>query len=66
MESIREKGDIYLDKYAGWYSVRDEAFYSNDEVTDNENGEKIAPTGSICEWVEEPSYFLNFLPGRIN
>ncbi len=55
---LEEKGEIYLDKYAGWYSVRDEAFYSEDEITENDNGEKIAPNGSILEWVEEPSYFF--------
>ena len=55
---LEKKGDIYLGKYSGWYSVRDEAFYSNDELNENNNGDKIAPSGSVCEWVEEPSYFF--------
>ena len=55
---LERTGDIYLDKYSGWYSIRDEAFYSNDEITDNAKGEKTAPNGSIVEWVEEPSYFF--------
>ncbi len=46
-------GDIYLGKYAGWYSVRDEAFYAEDELVDGK-----APTGAPVEWVEEPSYFF--------
>ncbi len=48
-----EKGDIYIGKYAGWYAVRDEAFYAESELV---NGK--APTGADVEWVEEPSYFF--------
>ncbi len=55
---LKEKGYIYEDKYAGWYSVRDEAFYSESELIDGEGGEKLAPTGAPVEWVEEPSYFF--------
>jgi methionyl-tRNA synthetase len=47
-------GDIYLSKYCGWYSTRDEAFYEEKELSD----EKLAPTGSPVEWVEEPCYFF--------
>jgi methionyl-tRNA synthetase len=51
-------GDIYLDKYSGWYSVSDEAFYDEDEIEDNE-GKKISrSSGSAVEWVEEDSYFF--------
>ena len=51
-------GDIYLDKYSGWYSVSDEAFYDEDEIEDNK-GKKISKTsGSPVEWVEEESYFF--------
>lgn len=46
-------GDIYLGSYAGWYSVRDEAFYNESELIDGK-----APTGAPVEWVEEPSYFF--------
>jgi methionyl-tRNA synthetase len=53
-----DSGDIYLDKYSGWYSVSDEAFYDEDEI-DEKNGEKISKTsGSFVEWVEEESYFF--------
>ncbi len=53
-----KSGDIYLDKYKGWYSVSDEAYYDNDEIEDK-NGSKIAKSsGSKVEWVEEESYFF--------
>src|SRR5690606_38596524 len=41
-----------------WYSVRDEAFYGEGELTAGANGEKLAPTGAPVEWVEEESYFF--------
>ncbi len=50
--------DIYLDKYSGWYSVSDEAYYDNDEIEDKD-GKKISSiSGSLVEWVEEESYFF--------
>ena len=53
-----KSGDIYLDKYSGWYSVSDEAYYDKDEI-DEKNGKKISKTsGSAVEWVEEESYFF--------
>lgn len=52
------KGDIYLGAYEGWYSVRDEAFYAEDELVKGEGGAKLAPTGAPVEWVKEPSYFF--------
>jgi Methionyl-tRNA synthetase len=55
---LEKKGEIYLSKYSGWYSVSDEAFYSEDEVVEN-NGSKISKiSGSLVEWVEEESYFF--------
>jgi len=56
---LEEKGAIRLDKYAGWYAVRDEAYYTEDELNDGPDGEKIAPSGAECEWVEEESLFFN-------
>ena len=51
-------GDIYLDKYSGWYSVSDEAFYDEDEI-EIKNGKKISKSsGSPVEWLEEESYFF--------
>lgn len=55
---LEGKGFIYEASYAGWYSVRDEAFYAESELTTGETGEKLAPTGAPVEWVEEPSYFF--------
>ena len=57
-QRLIERGEIYLDKYAGWYAVRDEAYYAEDELTTGPNGKKIAPSGAEVEWVEEPSYFF--------
>ncbi|MDP6872325.1 MAG: methionine--tRNA ligase [Alphaproteobacteria bacterium] len=56
--AMADNGDIYLDSYAGWYSVRDEAYYAEDELSDGANGEKLSPFGAPVEWVEEPSYFF--------
>lgn len=55
---IAAAGDIYLGGYAGWYSVRDEAYFAEDELTSGPNGKKFAPSGAEVEWVEEPSYFF--------
>jgi methionyl-tRNA synthetase len=53
-----ESGDIYLSKYAGWYSVSDEAYYTEDEIL-NKEGKKIAKSsGSTVDWFEEESYFF--------
>lgn len=53
-----KRGEIYLDKYAGWYAVRDEAYYAEDELTTRADGKKIAPSGAEVEWMEEESYFF--------
>ena len=55
---MEANGDIYLSKYSGWYSVRDEAFFGEDELTAGEGGKKFAPSGAPVEWVEEESYFF--------
>jgi methionyl-tRNA synthetase len=54
---MEANGDIYLAKYSGWYSVRDEAYYDEGEITEVE-GKKLAPTGTPVEWVEEESWFF--------
>jgi methionyl-tRNA synthetase len=51
-------GDIYLDSYAGWYSVRDEAYYAEDETVLGEDKVRRGPQGTPVEWVEEKSYFF--------
>jgi methionyl-tRNA synthetase len=55
---MEANGDIYLDKYAGWYSVRDEAYYDEGELTKQPDGTWRAPTGTPVEWIEEESYFF--------
>ncbi|MGD9867441.1 MAG: methionine--tRNA ligase [Hyphomicrobiales bacterium] len=55
---MEANGDIYLDKYAGWYSVRDEAYYDEGELTQGEGGKKLSSQGTPVEWVEEESYFF--------
>src|SRR4051812_13357402 len=57
-QRMEAAGDIYLDKYSGWYSVRDEAYYDEDETKLTEKGERIGPQGTPVEWVEEESYFF--------
>jgi len=51
-------GDIYLDRYEGWYSVRDEAFYAEDELIDGPDGARLSPQGTPVEWTTEESYFF--------
>src|SRR6266436_8735414 len=55
---MAENGDIYLDSYAGWYSVRDEAYYAEDETKLGEDNVRRGPQGTPVEWVEENSYFF--------
>ncbi|WP_264337322.1 methionine--tRNA ligase [Wolbachia endosymbiont (group B) of Dolichovespula media] len=50
---LEERGQIYLDSYSGWYSVRDEAFYQESELIDGR-----APTGAEVQWIKEESYFF--------
>ena len=56
--AMEEKGDLYLGRYEGWYSVRDEAFYDESELTDGEGGEKLSPQGTPVEWTAEESWFF--------
>lgn len=53
-KQLEDSGNIYKGKYSGWYSVRDEAYYSAEELTK----EGLASTGASVEWVEESSYFF--------
>ncbi|WP_029618181.1 methionine--tRNA ligase [Pseudorhizobium marinum] len=54
---MADNGDIYKDSYAGWYSVRDEAYYQEGE-TEVRDGVRYGPQGTPVEWVEEESYFF--------
>jgi len=55
---MADNGDIYLDIYAGWYSVRDEAYYDVSETRLDDKGQRIGPQNTPVEWVEEESYFF--------
>src|SRR5215207_9665063 len=55
---MEKAGDIYLDTYAGWYSVRDEAFYDESETQLDANGVRLGPQGTPVEWTEERTYFF--------
>jgi methionyl-tRNA synthetase len=55
---MQQNGDIYIDTYAGWYSVRDEAYYAEDETVVGEDTVRRGPQGTPVEWVEEKSYFF--------
>ena len=57
-KAMEENGDLYLDSYEGWYSVRDEAYYEADELTMAEGGARLSPQGTPVEWVEEESWFF--------
>ncbi|BDA84625.1 methionine--tRNA ligase [Aureimonas sp. SA4125] len=55
---MQDAGDIYKDAYSGWYSVRDEAYYAEDETVLREDGKRFGPQGTPVTWVEEESYFF--------
>ena len=57
-ERLASAGQIYLGEYSGWYSIRDEAFYGEDELERQVDGSLVAPSGAPVEWLSEPSYFF--------
>ena len=52
------KDDLYLGRYEGWYSVRDEAYYDEDELVEGEDGAKLSPQGTPVEWTVEETWFF--------
>ena len=57
-KAMEERGDLYLDRYEGWYSVRDEAYYEEEELNVGDEGEKLSPQGTPVEWTVEESWFF--------
>ena len=57
-KAMEANGDLYLDRYEGWYSVRDEAFYAESELIEGEGGEKLSPQGTPVEWTAEETWFF--------
>ncbi|HZF42054.1 MAG TPA: methionine--tRNA ligase [Sphingomonadaceae bacterium] len=56
-DAMAARGDIYLGRYEGWYSVRDEAFYDEKELT-GEGNARLSPQGTAVEWTVEESWFF--------
>ncbi|WP_343518392.1 methionine--tRNA ligase [Sphingomonas sp.] len=57
-QAMEANGDLYLDRYEGWYSVRDEAFYEEKELTEGEGGVRLSPQGTPVEWTAEETWFF--------
>lgn len=57
-KALEANGDLYLDRYEGWYSVRDEAFYDEKELVEGEGGAKLSPQGTPVTWTAEESWFF--------
>jgi methionyl-tRNA synthetase len=57
-KAMADKGDIYLGRYEGWYSVRDEAYYDEKELVTADSGERLSPQGTEVEWTVEESWFF--------
>ncbi|PWG01223.1 methionine--tRNA ligase [Sphingosinicella humi] len=57
-QAMVDAGDVYLGRYEGWYSVRDEAYYDEKELVTAETGEKLSPQGTLVEWTVEESWFF--------
>ncbi len=57
-KAMEASGDLYLDRYEGWYSVRDEAFYDESELIRSEEGEQLSPQGTPVEWTAEETWFF--------
>src|ERR1700680_370871 len=51
-ERMAKNGDIYLSKYSGWYSVRDEAYYDVSETRLDDKCQRVGPQGTPVDWVE--------------
>lgn len=57
-QRMEAAGDLYLDRYEGWYSVRDEAYYDESELIEGEGGAKLSPQHTPVEWTVEESWFF--------
>lgn len=57
-KAMEASGDLYLDRYEGWYSVRDEAFYDEKELVDGDRGVRLSPQGTPVEWTTEETWFF--------
>ncbi len=55
---LADRGEIYLGHYEGWYSLRDETFFNDDELLTRPDGTRVSPFGAPVEWVREPNYLF--------
>ena len=63
---LLESGDIYLSKYAGWYSVSDEAYYTEDEIINDNKKKYLNLLAQLLIGLKKNHIFLNYLHGKIN
>ncbi|MBW1604809.1 methionine--tRNA ligase [Lactobacillus sp. Sy-1] len=63
-QKLQDNGDIYLGEYTGWYSVSDEEYFTESQLSEvykdddgNVTGGK-APSGHEVQLVHEPCYFF--------
>jgi methionyl-tRNA synthetase len=56
--AMEASGDLYLGRYEGWYSIRDEAYYDEKELVTADSGERLSPQGTEVEWTVEESWFF--------
>lgn len=57
-QRMEAAGDLYLDRYEGWYSIRDEAYYDESELKEGDDGQKLSPQDTPVEWTVEESWFF--------
>ena len=57
-QAMVDRGDLYLDRYEGWYSIRDEAFYAADELIVAADGKSVSPQGTPVVWTAEETWFF--------
>ncbi len=57
-QKLVESGDIFLGEYAGWYSLRDETFFTDEELVTRPDGTRVSPFGAPVEWVKEANYLF--------
>lgn len=53
-ERLRERGDIYLGKYEGWYCVADETFWLESKLVEG----RCPTCGREVQWISENDWFF--------
>lgn len=55
---MAKAGDVFLKKYGGWYSVRQENYYAESETEVRDGVRVETQNGTPVEWNEEETYFF--------